>query len=102
MESFNFAVYSLGVSTINAILEADADGTVHLPVPAELRHGKIAVRATLEAVGSGNGRPTPDVLEKRKAALQRLRELGGLSGVISDPAQWQRDCRQERPLPERD
>lgn len=37
------------MSTINAILEADADGTLHLPLPAELRHGKIKVEAKLEA-----------------------------------------------------
>jgi hypothetical protein len=33
--------------TITAILEADEDGTLHLPVPAELRQGKIEVTATL-------------------------------------------------------
>jgi hypothetical protein len=37
------------MSTIIAILEADADGTLHLPLPAELRHGKIKVEAKLEA-----------------------------------------------------
>ena len=37
------------MSTITAILEADADGTLHLPLPAELRHGKIKVEAKLEA-----------------------------------------------------
>lgn len=36
------------MSTITAILEADADGTLHLPLPAELRHGKIEVTATLK------------------------------------------------------
>jgi len=37
------------MNTITAILEADADGTLHLPLPAELRHGKIEVTATLKA-----------------------------------------------------
>jgi len=36
------------MSTITAILEADADGTLHLPLPAELRHGKVKVEAKLE------------------------------------------------------
>ena len=36
------------MSTITAILEADVDGTLHLPVPAEWRHGKVRVIATLE------------------------------------------------------
>ena len=44
------------MSTITAILEADADGTLHLPLPAELRHGKIKVEAKLEAAAQ----PSPD------------------------------------------
>ena len=36
------------MSTITAILEADADGTLHLPLPAELRHRKLKVEAKLE------------------------------------------------------
>lgn len=35
-------------STVTAILTADADGTLHLPLPAELRHGKVKVNATIE------------------------------------------------------
>jgi len=35
------------MSTIKAILEADADGTLHLPLPPELRQGKVEVNATL-------------------------------------------------------
>ena len=38
------------MSTITAILEPDADGTLHLPLPVELRHGKVRVEATVEAV----------------------------------------------------
>ncbi len=37
------------MSTITAILEAAADGMLHLPVPAELRRGRVKVVATLEA-----------------------------------------------------
>ena len=35
------------MSTITVILEAASDGTLHLPVPEELRHGKVEVVATL-------------------------------------------------------
>ena len=35
------------MSTITAILEADPDGTLHLPLPPELRGGKVRVEATL-------------------------------------------------------
>jgi len=93
------------MSTITAILEADADGTLHLPLPAELRHGKVEVTATLKAV---NGRsftalwPTPEMVARRKTALKELRELGGLREVIPDPVAWQRELRQDCSLREPD
>ena len=31
------------MSTITAILDPDADGALHLPVPEELRHGNVRV-----------------------------------------------------------
>jgi hypothetical protein len=40
------------VSAITVILEAAPDGTLHLPVPDELRHGKVEVVATLRPVPS--------------------------------------------------
>jgi len=46
------------MSTIKAILEVNADGTLHLPLPAELRHGKIEVSATLKPA-DGNALPLP-------------------------------------------
>ena len=39
------------MSTIQAILDADADGSVHLPLPAELRQGKVMVIATPDQNG---------------------------------------------------
>jgi len=36
------------MKTITATLEAQPDGTLHLPVPPELQHGKLLVTATLE------------------------------------------------------
>ena len=93
------------MSTITAILEADADGTLHLPLPAELRHGKIEVTAMLKAangVFSAVLRATPEMLQRRKEAFQALRALGGLRDAIPDPVAWQRELRQDRPLPGRD
>jgi hypothetical protein len=43
------------MSLIKAILEADADGTLHLPLPPELRRGRIEVTATLKPASE----PTP-------------------------------------------
>ena len=90
------------MSTITAILEPDADGTVHLALPAELRGRKVRVMATLEAAtetavevsGAKSGTPLD--------ALKELRKLGGLRHAIPDPVAWQREQRRERLLPGRD
>lgn len=86
------------MSTITAILEPDADGTLHLPLPQNLRRGKVKVVATLEsepetAVSGKEGTP----LE----ALKELRKLGTFRD-ITDPVAWQREQRKDRPLPGRD
>jgi hypothetical protein len=47
------------MSTIKAILEADPDGTLHLPLPPELRRGKIDVTATVEPAGGTVPTPLP-------------------------------------------
>jgi len=85
------------MSKITAILEADEDGTLHLPVPPELRHKKVRVTATLEAAAdlAAAERRTP--LE----ALKELRKLGAFADV-ADPVAWQRQQRRDRPLPGRD
>ena len=36
------------MSTINAILEPDPDGSLHLPLPPELRDVPVRITATLE------------------------------------------------------
>lgn len=93
------------MSTITAILEPDADGSLHLPLPPELRHGKVRVEAKLEAADEAAPavpRATPDMLRQRKEALATLRALGGLKDVIPDPVAWQREQREDRPLPGRE
>ncbi len=93
------------MSTITAILEAHADGSLHLPLPAELRHRKVRVEAKLEAVEEAevNGQlATPEMLAQRKEALASLRALGGLKDVIPDPSAWQREQREDRSLPGRE
>jgi hypothetical protein len=90
------------MSTITAILEADADGTLHLPVPQNLRRGKVKVVATLET----ELEPVPPSKTTKPGtpldALKELRKLGGLRHVIPDPVAWQREQRKERPLPGRE
>lgn len=86
------------MNTITAILEADADGTLHLPVPQNLRRGKVKVVATLESELETTDRPTR---ETALAALRQLRALGTFK-QITDPVAWQREIRKDRPLPGRD
>ena len=86
------------MSTITAILEADADGTLHLPLPLELRKSKLKVTATIQALRDLSGLPTK---EDALAALRKLRELGTFK-EITDPVAWQREVRKDRSLPGRD
>lgn len=45
------------MSTITAVLETHPDGSLHLPVPEALRHSKVKVTATLEAVPASGPQP---------------------------------------------
>jgi len=86
-----------GMSTITAILEPDADGTLHLPLPWDLRSSKVRVTATLEADVEKSERPTrSDAL----AALRHLQQQGTFR-KIADPVAWQKEIRQDRPLADR-
>jgi hypothetical protein len=89
------------MSTITAILEADADGTLHLPVPQNLRLGKVKVVATLE---SEMELDLPGERAKPGTPLEALKELRKLGTFkeISDPVAWQREIRKDRHLPGRD
>jgi hypothetical protein len=40
------------MNTLTAIIEPNADGTLHLPLPAAWRHQCIRVKAELEPVGT--------------------------------------------------
>lgn len=86
------------MSTITAILEADPDGTLHLPLPEELRHGKVEVTATIRLANEEAGRPTH---AEALAALHRLRDLGTFKAIVN-PVAWQREIRKDRTLPGRD
>ena len=89
------------MSTITAIIEPNADGTLHLPLPEELRHGRVKVEAKLEAVPQVSS-ATTNLAGTPLEAFKELRKLGGLRRVIPDPVAWQREQRAERSLPGRD
>ncbi|AHF94399.1 hypothetical protein OPIT5_14545 [Opitutaceae bacterium TAV5] len=91
------------MSTITVILEPDATGTLHLPVPSGMRHGKVQVTAILTPVPDTG---TPPVADRRKHAFDALRRIaarGGLSPFRDqDPVSWQRETRRDRQLPGRE
>ncbi|MCC6795994.1 MAG: hypothetical protein IT366_12825 [Candidatus Hydrogenedentes bacterium] len=88
---------------VTTILEPSPDGTLHIPVPEELRGYRLSVQASLHPVdAAGKLCATPEMVARRMEALEALRALGGLSDVIPDPVAWQREMREDRPLPGRD
>jgi hypothetical protein len=89
------------VSTITAILEPHEDGSLHLPLPVEMRGGKVKVIATLIPVTQGD---TVQEAEQRVKTLDSLRRIAARGGIknIPDPTQWQREIRKDRPLPGRE
>ena len=80
--------YYFAMSTITAILDPDVDGTLHLPLPADMRSSKVKVTATLESVGS---RPSQS---QTLEALRALSRLGTFAG-IKDPVAWQQEVRED-------
>ena len=93
----------MSAHTITLMVEPNADDILHLPIPPELRDGRVKVTVTMESV-TASGRPapaTPQMLERRKEAFDALRKLNPFRD-IKDPVEWQREIRKDRPLPGRD
>ncbi|MEO8352936.1 MAG: DUF2281 domain-containing protein [Chthoniobacteraceae bacterium] len=63
------------MSTITAILEADADGTLHLPLPPQWRKLSIRVKAELEPV-------EPPASPSPSDGTRSLKGFGSLRGKI--------------------
>ncbi len=87
------------MSTITAILEPDAHGTLHLLLPAELRHGKVRVEATVEAVKTlamSEQQRKRELLE----IMERIRARNPFKD-IADPVAWQCEIREDVVLPGR-
>lgn len=88
------------MSTISAILEPDADGTLHLPLPVELRGGKVRVEAQVEAMEAsmlGEEQRKRELLE----IMTRIRARNPFKD-IADPMAWQREMREDVALPARE
>jgi len=90
------------MSTITAILEPDADGTLHLPLPAELRHGRIKVEAKLEPAAREASDATEAERQQRLLRImERIRSRNPFKN-IKDPVAWQREMREDVRLPGRE
>lgn len=65
------------MSTITAILAPDSEGCVHLPVPEEMRQGKVRVVASLQEAEA----PAPDLATEapETAISQKVKELQPVS-----------------------
>lgn len=90
------------MSTITAILEADIDGTLHLPLPGELRRGKVRVEAKLEPAPVEDGEAAEAGRQRRLLEIMaRIRARNPFKD-ITDPVAWQREMREDVKLPGRD
>ena len=90
------------MSTISAILESDADGILHLPVPPELRHRKLKVEAQLQVIsGEISSSAEGDRQQRLSAIMQRICERDPFK-EIADPVAWQRAIREDVDRPNLD
>jgi hypothetical protein len=86
------------LETYQAILRANrlewtGEAPAGLPADQGVRvHVTLLERASVAETDRG---------QQMAAALEALAALGGLSG-ITDPAAWEREVRQDRPLPGRE
>ena len=98
------------MTTLTAEAEIAADGRVTIaePLPGWVRpgHARVLLVVNDDAWGSVGQRcpmpeATPEMVARRKKALASVRRLNPYRD-IADPSAWQREIRQDRPLPFRD
>ena len=88
------------MSTITAILEADADGTLHLPLPELWKRGKYKVEARIDPV-----EPAVASDEEQSSGLLEIMERIARRNPfrdIPDPVAWQQEMREDVTLPFRE
>jgi hypothetical protein len=82
------------MNTIIVTLEPHSDGTLHLPLPPELRQGRVRVTATLEPADTGLHGEAGEL----EALLAQIRKRNPFQS-IADPVAWQQEIREDRSLP---
>ena len=99
---------SLGcMNTLETDIEIGADGSLRLlsPLPAWLKPGRAHILLTVESVEEKPKRrkltASPEMIARRAAALEEIQKLNPYRD-ITEPVAWQREMREDRPLPGRD
>ncbi len=99
--------YSHGMNTLETDIEIGADGSVRLlsPLPAWIKPGRAHVLMTVESMEEKPKRQkltaSPEMIARREAALEEIRKLNPYRDM-TDSVAWQREMREDRPLPGRD
>jgi hypothetical protein len=97
------------MNTLETDVEVAADGSIRLlsPLPDWLKPGDRA-HLLLVATAGSNAKPrkqvptaTPEMIERRLAAFEKLREMNPYRD-IADPVAWQREIREDVVQPGRE
>lgn len=72
------------MNRISATLEADADGTLHLPLPPALRHGKLKVTATVEPAEPQSPEMSPRALKGFGCLKGKIWMAGDFDAPLED------------------
>ena len=87
------------MSTITAILESDADGTLRLPLPAAWRRRQVKVVAQVDLLPDATQAATDaDPSTQLFDIMERIAQRNPFKG-IKDPMEWQREMREDVILP---
>lgn len=72
------------MSTITAILDPAADGTLHLPVPLEWRESRLKVTAQIEPVAASTSSEVDESLKGFGALRGRISMSGDFDEPLAD------------------
>ena len=95
------------MNTLETDIEIGDDGSLRLlsPLPAWLKPGRAHVLMTVESVVEKPKRrkltASPEMIARRAVALEEIRKLNPYRD-LTEPMEWQREMREDRPLPGRD
>ncbi|MDZ4287243.1 MAG: hypothetical protein U0984_04755 [Prosthecobacter sp.] len=87
------------MSTISAILTPSPDGTLHLPLPAGWRSGRVKVVAQVDLLSETQDQAMEtDQPKELLEIMERIARRNPFKG-IKDPVAWQREMREDVVLP---